>query len=195
MIVGLGGEDSIDQVIGECLYVGIMTDTGSFRFSSTSAKTHRITANLIEKGVDGAKVQDLVYDTNSYDRMRLLGYTLSHKLEVYPEFHTAVIILTEKELQDFNAQKGDTEGFVNYALSVKGMNMAVFMTQKKGVVKLSFRSKGNIPVNEIAREYFDGGGHVNAAGGRSEASLEKTHHRLIGLLPRYKKTLANYSLR
>lgn len=194
LITAIGGGSAVNRAIGECLYVGIMTDTGSFRFSSTSARTHRITAELIEKGVDSAVVQDRVYDTNSFDRMRLLGYALSEKLEIYPEFCAAVMVLSEKELHRFNAQKGDTEGFVNYALSVKGTNMAVFITQRKGIVKLSFRSKGNIPVNDIAREHFGGGGHINAAGGRSEESLEETHRRLIGLLPRYKGILESHPL-
>ena len=155
----------INKVIAECLYVGIMTDTGSFKYSSTSAKTHHIIAELIALGVENSKIHDLIYDNSSANRVRLLGYCLNKKLLLYPENNSAIISLTAEELEQFKFQKGDTEGFVNYPLAIKGIKFAIFIAEKEGVVKLSLRSKGNFKVNKIANKYFNGGGHMNASGG------------------------------
>ena len=164
----------INKEIAECLYVGIMTDTGSFKYSSTTAKTHHIIAELIATGAENAKIHDLIYDNSSANRMKLLGYCLNKKLLLYPENNSAVISLTAEELEQFNFKKGDTEGVVNYALAIKGIVFAVFIAEKDGMVKLSLRSKGNFKVNEIANKYFSGGGHMNASGGISEVSVNET---------------------
>jgi len=156
------------------LYVGIMTDTGSFKYSSTTAKTHHIIAKLIATGAENAKIHDLIYDNSSANRMKILGYCLNKKLLLYPENNSAIISLTAEELEQFNFKKGDTEGVVNYALAIKGIVFAVFIAEKDGMVKLSLRSKGNFKVNEIANKYFGGGGHINASGGISEVSVNDT---------------------
>ena len=164
----------LNKVIAECLYVGIMTDTGSFKYPNTSAKTHNIIAELIAAGVENAKIHDLIYDNSSANRIKLLGYCLNEKLLLFPENNSAVISLTAEELERFEFKKGDTEGIVNYALAIKGIVFAVFIAEKDGMVKLSLRSKGNFKVNEIANKYFSGGGHINASGGISEVSVNDT---------------------
>jgi phosphoesterase RecJ-like protein len=165
---------SLNKAIAECLYVGIMTDTGSFKYSSTTAKTHNIVAELITAGAENDKIHDLIYDNSSANRIKLLGYCLNKKLRLYPENNAAIISLTAEELKRFEFKKGDTEGLVNYALSIEGINFATFIAEKDGVVKLSLRSKGNLKVNEIAGKYFSGGGHINASGGVSQVSVNET---------------------
>jgi phosphoesterase RecJ-like protein len=181
----------INKAIAECLYVGIMTDTGSFKYSSTTAKTHRIIAELIIAGIDNAKIHDLIYDNSSPSRMRLLGYCLNEKLLLYPENNSAIISLTAEELERFEFQKGDTEGFVNYALAIKGIKFAIFIAEKDGLVKLSLRSKGDFKVNEIANKYFSGGGHMNASGGISEVSVNDTIKLIEKIIKNYKTELTN----
>ena len=163
-----------DSLIAECIYLGIMTDTGSFKFKSTTAKTHFILSDLINYGADNYKIHELIYDNNSQSRMHLLGYCLNKKLILYPEHNSAIISLTEDELNTFNFKKGDTEGFVNYALSIKGINFVAFIIEKDNVVKLSLRSKGSLCVNKIAKQHFNGGGHTNASGGTSYLSVNET---------------------
>ena len=170
--MGLGS--LFNKEIAECLYLGIMTDTGSFKYSSTTAKTHNVIADLIKLGADNTKIHDLIYDKSSPNKIKLLGYCLNEKLLLYPENNAAIISLTAKELKKFNYQKGDTEGMVNYALSIKGITFAVFLVEKDEIVKLSLRSKGDFKVNEIAKKYFSGGGHMNASGGISSKSLNDT---------------------
>ncbi|WP_299711317.1 bifunctional oligoribonuclease/PAP phosphatase NrnA [uncultured Tenacibaculum sp.] len=184
--------DLIDENIATCLYTGIMTDTGSFRFRSTTSKTHRIIADLIDKGAKNDVIHSNVYDANSFNRLQLLGRALSN-LQVLPEYKTAFIPLTQKDKESFNYQKGDTEGIVNYALSVKGIVFAVIFIEdvEQKIVKISFRSKGSFSVNQFARNYFNGGGHDNAAGGRSEDSIENTIQKFTALLPKYKNELMN----
>lgn len=176
----------INKTIAECLYVGIMTDTGSFKYSSTTAKTHSIIAELIKAGANNAKIHDLIYDNSSANRMRLLGYCINEKLLLYPENNSAIISLTAEELQRFEFQKGDTEGFVNYALGIEGIKFATFIAEKDGVVKLSLRSKGDFKVNEIANKYFNGGGHINASGGTSQVSVNETIKIVEGIINNYK---------
>lgn len=188
----LGQTEKLSKEIAVNLYTGIMTDTGSFRFSSTSPTTHRVAAKLIEAGAESAIINQNVYDTNSPERMKLLGVALNN-LVILPEMHTAYITLTQKELDDHNFKKGDTEGFVNYALSVKGVVFAVIFIENKqeNLVKISFRSKGNFSVNDFARNYYSGGGHINAAGGKSSQDLNKTISEFISILPRYKNELTD----
>lgn len=184
--------DLIDADIATCLYTGIMTDTGSFRFRSTTSLTHRIVANLIDKGAENDRIHSNVYDSNSYERLQLLGKALSN-LKVFPEFKTAYITLSDKEKKSFNFVKGDTEGIVNYALSLTGIFMAAIFIEDKeqGIIKISFRSKGSFSVNKLARENFNGGGHDNAAGGKSTLSMEETIKKFIRLLPKNKSELVN----
>ena len=182
--------DLIDDEIGTSLYTGIMTDTGPFRFASTSSTTHRVVADLIDKGVNNSMIHNNVYDTNSYNRLQLLGQALTN-LKVIPELKTAYITLSQAELNKYNFRKGDTEGVVNYALSLQDIIFAaIFIEHKKeGIVKISFRSNGDFSVNEFARAHFDGGGHTNAAGGRSNLLLTKTVEKFISILPDYKNDL------
>ncbi len=190
----LGETQKLSKEIAVNLYTGIMTDTGSFRFSSTTPTTHRVTAKLLEAGAESALINQNVYDTNSPDRMKLLGVALNN-LNILPDFHTAYITLTQKELDKNNFKKGDTEGFVNYALSVKGVVFAVIFIENKqeNIVKISLRSKGDFSVNDFARNHYSGGGHINAAGGKSSQSLNKTINEFISILPRYKDELTHAS--
>ena len=181
----------LNKEIAECLYVGIMTDTGGFKYASTTAKTHNIIAELITAGAENTKIHDLIYDNSSANRIKLLGYCLNEKLRLYPENNAAIISLTDEELRRFEFKKGDTEGIVNYALAIKGIKFAVFIAEKDGMVKLSLRSKGDFKVNEIANKYFNGGGHMNASGGVSETSVNETIKRLEQLINDYKNELTN----
>jgi len=183
----LGEVDKIDADIATCLYTGIMTDTGSFKCSCTTTQTHRIIGTLIEKGADNAKIHNNVYDTFSLDQMQLLGCALKN-LKVLPEYKTAYITLSQEELNQYNFKKGDTEGFVNYGLALEGIKFSTIFieNQLEKIIKISLRSKGNFSVNELARKHFEGGGHINAAGGKSELSLEETVDKFISILPDYK---------
>ena len=180
----------IDADIATCLYTGIMTDTGSFRFRSTTSKTHRIIADLIDKGAENDKIHNNVYDGNSYNRLLLLGQALSN-LQILPSYKTAYITLTDAEKKRFDFKKGDTEGVVNYALSLKGIIFAAIFIEDKeqGIIKISFRSKGSFSVNQFSRNHFNGGGHDNAAGGKSDLSMEKTVTKFTSLLSEYQKEL------
>ena len=183
--------DLIDVDIATCLYTGIMTDTGSFRFRSTTSATHRIIADLIDKGAENDRIHNNVYDANSYNRLLLLGQALSN-LQILPSYKTAFITLTDEEKKRFDFQKGDTEGVVNYALSLKGIIFAAIFIEDKEqkIIKISFRSKGDFSVNKFSRNHFSGGGHDNAAGGKSEESMEKTVTNFTNLLSEYQSDLA-----
>jgi phosphoesterase RecJ-like protein len=187
----LEGLNLLDSNIASNLYTGIMTDTGSFRFPSTSPRTHRRIADLMDAGANNAKIHQNIYDTNSPDRMKLLGLALKN-LVILREYNTAYISLTQKDLDINNFRKGDTEGFVNYALSIKGIVFAVIFIENKqeNIVKMSLRSKGDFSVNDVARTHYNGGGHINAAGGRSSHSLNKTISEFISILPDYKFALS-----
>jgi len=182
-VVGLGKKHLINKDVAECLFVGIATDTGSFSYACNYAKTFEITAELIKCGIDGEHIHRLVYDTYSINRMRLLGYCLSEKLKVFPEFKTAYISLTKEDLDKFVYKIGDTEGVVNYALSIDGITLAALFMERDGNIKVSMRSKGDASVNDICRKYFQGGGHHNAAGGNSYVSMPETLEYFEKLLP------------
>ena len=186
----LGDTHLIDSNIASCLYLGIMTDTGSFRFPCTTSNTHIIVADLIEKGANSAYIHNQVYDTNSYERLQLLGCALNN-LKVIPELRTAYITLTQDELNKYKFKKGDTEGVVNYGLSLENIVFAVIFIEDKqeGIIKISLRSKGNFSVNDFSRAHFNGGGHINAAGGRSDVSLNDTINKFIAILPDYSNAL------
>jgi phosphoesterase RecJ-like protein len=180
----------IDATIATCLYTGIMTDTGSFRFRSTTSTTHRVIADLIDKGAENDRIHNNIYDSNSYNRLLLLGQALSN-LQILPSYKTAYITLTDAEKKRFDFQKGDTEGVVNYALSLKGIIFAAIFIEDKEqkIIKISFRSKGEFSVNQFARNHFEGGGHDNAAGGKSELSMPKTVTKFTSLLNQYQQEL------
>ena len=177
----------IDENVGTPMYCGIMTDTGSFRFPSTTAKTHHIIADLITKGVQNSKIHENTFDTNSISKLKLNGYAISEKLVILPNKTVAYIALSQKELKDHNYIKGDTEGLVNVALGINGIKMAVFFKEDDGYVKISFRAKGDTYVNELAGEHFEGGGHIYASGGKFEGSLEKAIEKFVTVVDNYVK--------
>ena len=179
----------MNKDIATCLYTGIMTDSGSFRFESANAMVYRIAAELIDLGAEHWRIHQLVYDNATENRLRFLGHCLSEKLEVLREFNTAIITVNKSELQTYNIMTGDTEGIVNYALSVNGIKLAAFIIERTDKVKLSLRSTGDFPANEICKKYFNGGGHKNAAGGYSDKNLEDTVQDFKALLIDYKNQL------
>ena len=183
------GEHHLDESIATNLLVGIMTDTGSFSHSIYHPETLAICAKLIDKSMSYNQIHQLVYDTFSEGRLRLLGYSISNKMEVLDEFATAIIALSKEELARFNYQVGDTEGVVNFPLNMKKIRMSVLVTERQGIIRLSFRSKGSFSVHELANKYFNGGGHTNAAGGTLTCSLEKALELLHRVLPEYKEKL------
>lgn len=183
------GERFLDESIATNLLVGIMTDTGSFAHSIYHPETFSICAQLIDKAVSYNQIHRLVYDTFSEDRLRLLGYSISNKMEVLDEYATAIIALSKEELAQFNYQVGDTEGVVNFPLSMKKIKMSVLITERQGVIRFSFRSKGNFSVHELANKHFNGGGHTNAAGGTLTCSLESALKTIHEVLPEYKEKL------
>lgn len=180
----------LSKPVAECIYAGIMTDTGSFSYACNSEKTFRIVADLYKAGINGVNINRLVYNTFSESRLRLLGYALSEKLKVLPHYATAYISLTLDELNRFNYQVGDTEDVVNYALSIKGVRFAAMFIERDKKIRVSLRSVGDFKVNTIAREHFEGGGHKNAAGGDSYISMQKTLEKFEQLLPLYQKELS-----
>lgn len=174
-IEAMGDKALVNQDVAECLYAGIMTDTGGFRFRSTSSTTHRIIADLIDKGADPAKISSAVLDTNTVSRLQLLSLVLG-RIAVVKEGKVAILYITRKELQEYGFEKGDTEGFVNYGLSIMGTKVSAFFMEDlyDDFIKISFRSKDDVDVNQFARKYFNGGGHINAAGGKYFKSIEDT---------------------
>jgi phosphoesterase RecJ-like protein len=164
----------INQAVAECLYAGVMTDTGSFRFSSASASVHRMVAVLKDTGLDHSKVHENLFDNFLENRLRFIGHALVNRMEVMYEFNTALISIPWKDLVKFQIRTGDTEGLVNYPLTIQGIKFAALIIDRDEEIKCSFRSKGGFDVNQFARNYFEGGGHRNAAGGRSSETLEET---------------------
>lgn len=186
----LGDKNEVTNAIANCLYTGIMTDTGSFKFSSTTSRTHEVVADLIEKGAENTKIHNHIYDSNSPSRLHLLGCALKNMV-ILTEYQTTYITLSQEELDTYNYQKGDTEGFVNYGLTLENIRFAVIFIENKeeGILKISFRSEGDFSVNEFARNHFNGGGHNNAAGGRSDTTIEETTAYFVSLLAQYKEKL------
>jgi phosphoesterase RecJ-like protein len=187
-IDALGYKDIIDKEIATCIYTGITTDSGSFKYPKTTGTTHRVIADLIDKGIDNTAIHNLLFDNSSENRLKILGIALNNMI-VLPEYKTAYITLSQEELDSANNQKGDTEGIVNYGLTIKGIDFAVIFIENKeeGIVKISFRSQGPFDVNEFARKHFNGGGHINAAGGKSLVSLDDTVKEFITILAAEKK--------
>lgn len=186
----LGETEKVTKDIASCLYAGIMTDTGGFRHSSTYPSTHRVTAALIEKGAEPNKIVEAIYDNYSESRMRFIGYCLNDKMQILREYNTALICVTAEELKRFNVITGDSEGLVNYGLSIRGIKLSVIIIDRTVARKMSFRAKGNFPANEFARRYFNGGGHFSAAGGESQDTIEATEMRFKEALADYKTMLA-----
>ncbi len=182
-------KDAVDELIATCLYTGIMTDTGSFRFRSTTAAVHRIIANLLDAGAKNWEIHEHIYNSSTENRLRFLGYCLMNCLEVIPEYHTAIFSLSKEDLAKFKVSTGDTEGLVNYALSIKGIRLAGLFVDRTELIKLSLRSIGDIPCNEICKTHFNGGGHLNAAGGNSNEDLATVVNRFKSILPNYKQYL------
>jgi phosphoesterase RecJ-like protein len=186
-ILFLEKKEDIDKTIGTCIYTGILTDSGSFRFPKTTGTTHRIIAELIDLGVENTEIPTLLFDNSSFGRLQLLGRALQN-MKVLTEHQTAYTTLTQDELNAFDYVKGDTEGIVNYGLSIKGIVFtAIFIENKEEkIIKISFRSQGDFDVNQFARDYFNGGGHRNAAGGKSEVSMEETIRKFEDLVTKLK---------
>ncbi|MDR1671844.1 MAG: bifunctional oligoribonuclease/PAP phosphatase NrnA [Bacteroidales bacterium] len=179
----------IDRDIASCLYTGIMTDTGCFSFRSATSYTFTTVSELLAYGIDRDAIYDQVYDNFSAQRMRLMGYCLNNKMEVFPEYHTAIISLNLEEQRRYDFVTGDSEGFVNLPLSVNGVRFTAFFLEKEDKIKISFRSKGSFSVNNFARKHFKGGGHLNASGGEIRISLDETVKKFRELLPLYKNEL------
>lgn len=173
--INLAGDNNlIDEPIAQCLYTGLLTDTGSFRFPSTSESTHLMAADLKRKGLKHSFIHEQINDSWSLRRMQFLGYVLLEKMIILPQYKTGIIALSKKDMRLFDITTGDTEGLVNYPLSIAGIRFAMLATERTDEVKLSFRSKGDFDVSQFARMYFNGGGHFNAAGGNSSKTLDET---------------------
>lgn len=183
---------TIDTSIAECIYTGIMTDTGNFRYRNTGARTHRIVAELFERNIEVDKINSRVYDTQSEGRLKLLSLSLD-SLKTFSELRTACMYLTREKQLKYGSQKGDTDGIVNYGLGIADCVFSAFFIedQQNDFIKISFRSKGNFDVNTFARKHFNGGGHINAAGGRSDLSIEETIQKFEEVIQEYKEELIN----
>ncbi len=191
-IQSLNGLSQMKKSVAECLFTGIMTDTGLFNHNSNNPSTYRVVAQLLECGIDKDQIKYRVFDTNSIDRMRLMGYSLSERMVIESKYNTGYIYLTLDDLKRFNFKKGDHEGLVNYPLSVEGVRFSILIIEQEEFVKVSMRSKGNFDVNLLMREHFSGGGHKNAAGGRSLDNLKNTINKIEALLPIYKEELEKW---
>jgi len=188
-IVNSGHSEKINTAVAECLYSGVMTDTGSFRFNSTSAAVHRMVAELKEKGLDHSQIHENLFDNFLENRFRFFGNILLNRMEVFYEYNTALIAIPQQDLIKYNVKTGDTEGIVNFPLSIKGIKLAAVIIDRGDERKSSFRSKGGFDVNTFARKYFNGGGHFNAAGGRNSESLEEVVKRFKQAIKENKEQL------
>ena len=181
------GEQFITEGVATNLIVGIMTDTGCFSHSIYHPRTFDLMSKLVDKAMPYKMIHELVYDSFTEGRLRLLGYAISQKMEVLKDYAVAVISLSIAEMERFGFQPGDTEGIVNFPLSMKKIKMAVLVTERQDQIRLSFRSKGTFSVNGLANKHFKGGGHVNAAGGTTNISLKDTVEQLKSILPEYEE--------
>lgn len=181
-----GHLDLLDKKIGTPLYLGILTDTGSFRFNSVKPRTHQVLAKILAAGVEHHLIHEKLSDNNTETRLRLQGYAMSEKLEILYDYNVAIISLSKEELAKYQYKKGDTDNLANLVLSIKGMKAAIVFTERDGIMKISFRSKGSEnPVNILAKEHFNGGGHANASGGMSDLTVDETLEKLKRLIPEY----------
>ena len=184
-----GWDKLVDRDIAEAIYCGILTDTGCFSFNSSDPATFGVIADLLRKGIRKDKVYSLVYNNYSEDRMRLLGLALKDRMKLFPDYNAAYIALTREDLKRFNFRPGDTEGFVNYPLSIRNTRFTALFLEKEDHIKISFRSTGDFPANAFSANHFNGGGHLNAAGGNSSLNLQESLKKFVSLLPEYKKLL------
>jgi bifunctional oligoribonuclease and PAP phosphatase NrnA len=193
MIVDLGDKDLLDSDIAECLYSGIMTDTGGFRHPNTTKNVHLITAELIGMGADNSKISRYIYDTNSINRLKFIGFAITRRLTILEDCQTAYFTISKKDLKKYESKTGDTEGLVNYALSLDGIKIAALFTERNDGIKISFRSTEEVSINKFAAEYFDGGGHKNASGGKSNLTLTETTEKFETLIKENQKNLFEQS--
>lgn len=189
LIDKLGYKTKINLAAAKCLYTGLITDTGSFKYDATNSEVHRIAGELLNLGVRPSTIYRDLFDNNTFDRLKFLGYVLNKKMVYLSEYRICYFYISESELKRYNSKSGDTEGIVNYGLSISNVVMAAIFIEKDGIIKISFRSVEDFSVSEIARTHFDGGGHKNAAGGRSLKTLEETVEKFLNLLPFYKNQL------
>jgi phosphoesterase RecJ-like protein len=191
-IIASGYQDKINDEIAQCLYAGVMTDTGSFRFPSTSPAVHSMVSDLLARGLKQSVIHENLFDNFSENRLRFIGNTLLNRMDVMYEYNTALIHITQADLIKYDIKTGDTEGLVNYPLSIEGIKLAAIIIDRGEERKCSFRSKGNFDVNTFARKYFDGGGHFNAAGGQSKESLEQVVSKFKKAIAENRSELSNY---
>lgn len=189
MIVDLGDKNLIDKSIAECLYAGIMTDTGGFRHPNTTKNVHLVVAELIELGANNSQIANWIYDSNSVNRLKFIGFAISRRLVVNEDLHTAYFAISKKDLKKYQSQTGDTEGLVNYALSLEGIKLAALFSEREDGIKISFRSSTEVAVNKFAAAHFSGGGHKNAAGGKSNETLKQTVKKFESLVEQHQKDL------
>lgn len=168
-----------------------MTDTGGFRHPNTTKNVHLVTAELIELGADNSKISRLIYDTNSINRLKFIGFALTRRLVILQDLQTAYFAISKKDLKKYESQTGDTEGLVNYALSLDGIKLAALFTERKDGVKISFRTAEDVAINKFAAQYFEGGGHKNASGGKSTLTLAETTEKFEKLVKENKQLLFN----
>jgi phosphoesterase RecJ-like protein len=185
----MDGKEYMNKQIAECLYVGIITDTGSLSYSCNNVSTYQVLASLFDYGIDGEDIHRRVYDNYSESRVRLLGYSLEEKLVVMEEFATSFIYLSKEDLEKFDYKQGDIEGIVNYGLSMDNIRFTALFSERDDRIRISFRSKGDFNVNDFARKHFNGGGHKNASGGNSYTTMDETITYFKVLLNQYKATL------
>ncbi len=189
----LGDKRLINLDVADCLFTGILTDTGSFKYA-TSPKLFRLVVDLLELGVDDNRIQNLVFNSLEEKHLRLLGHVLDNRMEVLDEYRTAIITLTKQDYEKYKISRGDTEGLVNYLLQMSNVALAIFIHEQPTITKISLRSKGNFSVQEIAKKHFRGGGHKNASGGYSYIGLRPTVKKFKSILPEYKDLLLNNDL-
>lgn len=189
MICRLGDFSKINLAGAECIYTGMMSDTGGFTYNSNNQEIYTIISELIKIGVDKDDIYRRVFNTYSEQRLRLMGYCLYHKMKVYPEYKAALITLSAKEMKEFDFQNGDSEGFVNIPLSISGVDFSVFMREDTNKIKVSLRSQGTFPTNKFSADVFNGGGHLNASGGESYTTMEEAVRKFEEALPLYKDFL------
>lgn len=189
LICRMGYWESLSTECAQCIYTGMMTDTGGFTYNSNNAEIYFIINRLISKGIDKDDIYRKVFNNQSENRMKLMGYMLCNKMFVYRDYASALIVLTKSEMRRFNPQKGDTEGFVNMPLSIKGICFSVFLREDENMIKVSLRSVGNFPCNKVAEEYFNGGGHKNASGGEFYGSMDDAVSLVKQALVKYQDML------
>ena len=185
LLTQLGDFDKISTVVAECIYTGMMTDTGGFTYNSNNPEIFEIISLLLKKGINRDEIYRNVNNNYTDQRFRLLGFTLSQRMKIYPEYKASLIYLSKEDQKQFTITKGDTEGFVNYPLSIKDILFSVFIREDDELVKISLRSQGTFPCNEFAADFFNGGGHLNASGGEFYGEIEDAILRFEEGLEKY----------